>query len=173
MYQSITKNLKLRVSNVASNTSAVLTLTISKPPIGAGKVVAAVNGIDLGEGTQLVGGTSGEATLYCSVPKSQPNVDPYVAEAVWTMNTNDPSMGKQEIHFSCNAVSQQLGPLKANGQAKYRYVGCFKENNPGRQLQQQMYGASDNENGKCTNACAAHANNYIFAGTQYHREVRT
>lgn len=169
--QSTTRNLKLRLSNIAPPNSPVLTLTISKPPIGAGKIVAAVNGIDLGEGTQIVGGTSAEARLYCSVPKSQPNMDPYLGEAAWTMNSNDPTMGKVEIRFKCDAVAQQRGPLREDGQARYRFIGCFKENNPGRQLLRQLYGAADNENGKCTTACAEHSGNYIFAGTQYHREV--
>jgi len=86
------------------------------------------------------------------------------------MNTNDPTMGKQDIVFACDAVSEQLGPLKANSQGRYRYIGCFKENNPGRQLSNQLYGADDNQNGKCMSGCAGAAQNFIFAGTQYHRE---
>lgn len=168
--QSTTKHLKLRLSNTGNENSAALQLTISKPPIGAGFLIAASNNIDLGEGTRILGGKYEEATIYCSVPRSQPNVDPYVATATWTMNSNDPSMGKVEIPFRCDAVSQQRGPLKTNGQAKYRYVGCFKENNPGRQLEKQTYSNLQNENGKCTQACADLPQNYIFAGSQYHRE---
>lgn len=131
---------------------------------------SARNGIDLGEGTELTAGKSGTAQLFCSVPKSQVNVDAFVASSTWTMNTNDPTMGKQDIMFVCDAVAEQLGPRRANEQGRYRYIGCFKENNPGRQLSTQLYGAEDNENGKCMNGCAGAAGNFIFAGTQYHRE---
>jgi hypothetical protein len=171
VYQATTKKLKLRLSNTAKNGSSILDLTVSKPPIGAGNVVAAVNQIDLAEGTQIAPGESKTAVLFCSVPRSQPNVDSYIANATWTMNTNDPTMGKQIIQFVCNAVSQQVGPkLVGTTQARYRYIGCFKENNPSRQLQTQIYGSALNENGMCTNACFSSTSNYVFAGTQYHSE---
>jgi len=50
-----------------------------------------------------------------------------------------------------------------------RYTGCFKENNPGRQLKTQLYAdATNNTNAECIAACAK--GNYIFCGTQYNRE---
>lgn len=86
------------------------------------------------------------------------------------MNTNDPAFEKQNILFVCDAVSEQLGPLKSPTHAKYRYIGCFKENNPGRQLTSQLYGRDTNENGMCIDGCSSATQNWIFAGTQYHRE---
>ncbi|KAG0636289.1 hypothetical protein HOY80DRAFT_891585 [Tuber brumale] len=161
VFQQATRTLSMRLTNFGNASEREYTDTFK---------ISARNGIDLGEGTELAAGKSATAQLFCSVPKSQVNVDAYVANSTWTMNTNDPTMGKQDIVFSCDAVSEQLGPLKANSQGRYRYIGCFKENNPGRQLSNQLYGANDNENGKCMSGCAGAAQSFIFAGTQYHRE---
>lgn len=126
--------------------------------------------MDLGEGTQLLPGESANATLFCSVPKSQVNVDSYITTAQWTMNLGDPTFGKHDLKFICHAVTEQEGPLYNNGQGRYRYLGCFKENNPGRQLEQQLYGSNTLTNGQCMQGCFTHAKNFIYAGTQYHRE---
>lgn len=134
------------------------------------EVFRARNGIDLGEGTQLLPGENATAVLFCSVPKSQINLDSYVGEAVWTMNTGDPDFGKQEIRFECEAITEQGGPLYGNGQGRYRSLGCYKENNPGRQLESQLYGSTTTTNEKCIQDCFNHAKKYIYAGTQYHRE---
>lgn len=163
-----TKSLKMRLTNNGGKDAASLSVTVSKPPFGVAGILGAVNGVDIGEGTILSAGESATATLFCSVPKSQVNVDSYNGTVQWTLNTGDPTFGKQFIQFTCNAISEQVGPVAANGSATYRYAGCFKENNPGRQLKTQIYGAADSTNGKCINACAAQ--NYIYAGTQYHSE---
>ncbi|KAH8155190.1 uncharacterized protein LAJ45_00199 [Morchella importuna] len=170
VYEQVTRTLKLRLTNAGDQDAGILDVTVSKPPTGVGAVVGARNGIDLGEGTQLLAGQSQTAQLFCSVPKSQVNVNAYTPNATWTMNTNDPTFEKQNIVFTCDAVSEQLGPLKNATHGRYRYIGCFKENNPGRQLSSQLYGSDLNENGMCMNACAGATQNYIFAGTQYHRE---
>lgn len=126
--------------------------------------------MDLGEGIQLLPGESANATLFCSVPKSQINVDSYIATAQWTMNLGDPNFGKHDLKFICHAKAEQGGPIYTNGQGRYRYLGCFKENNPGRQLEQQLYGSNTLTNGQCMQDCFAHAKNFIYAATQYHRE---
>ena len=169
VFQQQTRNLKMRLTNAAPADGSILTVTVSKPPTG-GTVVGARNGIDLGEGTQLAPGQSAVAVLFCSVPKSQINVDPYVATAGWTMNLGDPLWGKHNIRFQCEAVAEQGGPLESDGQARYRYLGCYKENNPGRQLENQLYGSDTLKNEKCIADCFAQPTKYIFAGTQYHRE---
>ncbi|CUS12732.1 unnamed protein product [Tuber aestivum] len=169
VFEQATRTLRMRLTNFGNPSDLPLELTLSSGHTDTFGT-SARNGIDLGEGTELAAGQSATAQLFCSVPKSQVNVDAYVANSTWTMNTNDPTMGKQDIVFSCDAVSEQLGPLKANSQGRYRYIGCFKENNPGRQLSNQLYGADTNENGKCMSGCAGAAQNFIFAGTQYHRE---
>ncbi|KAI9791429.1 MAG: hypothetical protein M1833_001534 [Piccolia ochrophora] len=165
VYQQQTKNLNLRLTNAGGPSAGPLSVTVSKPPVGQG-LVAARNSVDLGEGTLLGPGESAEATLFCSVPKSQVNVPSYDASAIWTMNTGDPQFGKQVMHFDCHAVAEQLGPLLSNGSAQYAYRGCWKETNPARQLKVQLWGNDpQNSNGKCINAC--NARGFKYAGTEY------
>ena len=163
-----TKSLKMRLTNKGDSNAGRLSVTVSKPPFGVAGIIGAVNGVDLAEGTTLAAGESATATLFCSVPKSQVNVDPYNGTAQWTMNTGDPNAGKMFIQFFCNAVSEQVGPLAATGSAVYRYDGCFVENNPGRQLSAQLYGSADNTNDKCITTCAAKG--YKYCATQYVQE---
>lgn len=167
VFEQQTKICKLRVTNKGSNSASSLSITVSKPPFGVAGIICAQNGVDLGEGTIIGAGQSDTADLFCSVPKSQVNVDPYNVTAVWTMNTSDPNFGKQPIQFTCNAVTRRVGPLDAiDGSAIYRYIGCGKENNPGRQMRVQLWGQDpENTNGKCISACAAR--NYVYASTQY------
>lgn len=86
------------------------------------------------------------------------------------MNLGDPDFGKHELKFVCHAIAEQGGPVYTDGQARYRYLGCFKENNPGRQLEQQLYGTNTLTNGQCIQDCFSHTKNFKYAGTQYHRE---
>ncbi|KAK1239930.1 hypothetical protein MKX08_007372 [Trichoderma sp. CBMAI-0020] len=163
------RSLKFRVTNKAPPGGVGLSLTVSKPPFGLAGLIRAVNQVDLAEGTSLAPGESANATLTCTVPKSQWNVDPYNGTAPWTMNTNDPTFGKQFIQFFCQAVSEQAPPLLPNSdQGRYRYIGCYKENNPGRQLSTQLYGDDNNTNPMCISACAGQ--NFKYCGTQYHTE---
>lgn len=166
--QNTSRYLRLRVTNIGGTNAAALSFTVSKPPFGIpGSIVGASNQVDLGEGTLINAGQNATAALYCSVPKSQINVDSYNGTAVWAMNLNDPSFGRQQLQFVCNAVSEQLGPSNPGSQrATYRYAGCFKENDPGRQLQTQIYSSeTNNTNDICVAQCAAQG--YIFAATQY------
>ncbi|KAH8797370.1 putative glyoxal oxidase precursor [Xylogone sp. PMI_703] len=136
--ENTTRSLKFRVTNTGPPDANKLSLTVSKPPFGVGGLIAANNNVDLAEGTDLAPGESANATLYCSVPKEQWNNDPYSGVAQWTINVNDPSFDKQFIQFECTAVSEQAPPLLANG--------CFKENNPGRQLKYQIYSSPNRPN---------------------------
>ncbi|KAJ6258332.1 hypothetical protein Dda_6372 [Drechslerella dactyloides] len=170
--QQNTLNLKLRVTNNGGANAAPLSVTVSKPPVGGGPdgVVGAVNGVDLGEGTLIQAGQSATAVLYCSVPRTQVNTDPYISTATWTMNLNDPAFGKQDMQFICNAISQQFGPMKNATTGLYRYVGCFKEWNPGRQLSTLLYSDLNNTPERCIAACYSASSSWTFAGTQYERE---
>ncbi|OCF56894.1 hypothetical protein L486_05749 [Kwoniella mangroviensis CBS 10435] len=163
--ENTSRNLKMRLTNQGTNSSTSLSVTVSKPPFGVSGIIGAQNQVDLAEGTILGPGESATATLYCSVPKSQINVDSYSGSAQWTMNLGDPLFGKQHIQFACNAVSEQSLPQFANGTSKYRYQGCYKENNPGRQLKTQIYGSSSNTNEMCVKACSDAG--YTYAGTEY------
>ncbi|KAI4121620.1 MAG: hypothetical protein LQ338_006265 [Usnochroma carphineum] len=169
VYEAQTKSLRMRLTNNGSSSAGSLSVTVSKPPFGVPGIVGAQNGADLGEGTNLAAGQSATAVLFCSVPKSQVNVDSYNGSATWVMNTGDPNFGKQNIQFACNAVAEQVGPLAANRSATYRYGGCYKENNPGRQLKTQLYGNDASmTNDKCINGCAAAG--YAIAASEYVNE---
>lgn len=166
--QNTARSLRMRVTNAAPAGGVRLSLTVSKPPFGLAGIIRAANQVDLAEGTTLAPGESASAVISCSVPKSQYNVEPFDGTATWTMNTNDATFTKNIIEFACKAVSQQAPPLLESGVGKYQYIGCFKENNPGRQLETQIYGNAASENVMCINACAGR--NVVFCGSQYRRE---
>ncbi|KAL4723595.1 hypothetical protein ACLX1H_009233 [Fusarium chlamydosporum] len=168
--ENTSKSLLFRISNTAAPGGVKLGLTVSKPPFGVPGIVRSVNQVDLAEGTLIAPGKSQTATLTCNVPKSQWNVPSYNGTAQWTINTNDPtwSFEKRAVQFFCNAVAEQAGPLLPSGQGQYQYVGCFKENNPGRQLSNLLYANSSNTNGMCIETCAEEG--LTFCGTQYQEE---
>ncbi|KAK6341387.1 hypothetical protein TWF696_008464 [Orbilia brochopaga] len=162
--------LLVRVTNTGGPNADILDITVSKPPV-SNSIISAVNSFDLGEGTQIAPGESATAQVYCSVPRSQVNVDSYDATAVWVMNTNGFQQynGKITMQFVCNAVSQQYGPMSSPGVATYRYIGCARENNPGRQLPyQQDIPEGQNDNQACIKACFDKG--FEYAGTQYLEE---
>ncbi|KAI9756906.1 MAG: hypothetical protein M4579_003660 [Chaenotheca gracillima] len=165
--ENTSRNLKMRLTNSGPSSAVRLSVTVSKPPFGVPGIIGAVNQVDLAEGTTLGPGESATATLFCSAPKSQIDVDSYTGTAQWTLNTGDPAFGKQVIEFFCEAVAEQAPPLSPSGSAIYRYEGCFLENNPGRQLSLQLY-ASDTNNDEtpkkqvdeanCNFACSGNIN---------------
>ena len=163
------RTLRLRLSNVGGSNAAPLSITVSKPPFGiSGSILGASNGVDLGEGHLINAGQSQIASMFCSPPKSQLNEPSYSNSTTWTFNLNDPTFGHQLLQFACNVVTTQVGPVLADGSNQFIYGGCYKENNPGRQLQRQLYSLDNNTNEMCINGCAAAG--YIFAGTQFRRE---
>ncbi|TAQ83468.1 hypothetical protein B7494_g8209 [Chlorociboria aeruginascens] len=166
--ENTTKFLKLRVTNNATAESARLSLTVSKPPFGVAGIIGTNNNVDLAEGTSLAPGENATATMYCSAPKTQWNTYSYNGTATWEMNVNDPNFTKQSIPFFCEAVAEQAPPLQSNGYGYYRYEGCYKDNNPNRQLQTQLYGSNNNTIKMCIAACAA--GGYTYCGLQYNRE---
>ncbi|KAM0278058.1 hypothetical protein ACHAO9_012322 [Fusarium lateritium] len=168
--ENTSKSLRFRITNTAAPGGVKLGLTVSKPPFGVPGIVRSANQIDLAEGTLIAPGNSQTATLTCAVPKSQWNIPSYNGTAQWTINTNDPawSFEKRAVQFFCNAVSEQAAPLLPSGQGQYQYVGCFKENNPGRQLSSLLYANSSNTNEMCINTCGAQG--LTFCGTQYRDE---
>ncbi|KAF8464887.1 WSC domain-containing protein [Kalaharituber pfeilii] len=131
----------MRLTNAGGTT---LTTTISKPPVSG--PLAALNGLgSIAEGSQLGPGKSEEAELICAPPKGQVNKDPLLLAAVWTINNNDPAMGKQTIHFSCSGDAD-----------------------PERRMDTLLYYSQNNTNGRCITDCAGRG--YIFAATEYEGE---
>jgi hypothetical protein len=166
--QNTNRRLRFRIVNTAPEGSVSLQLPISKPPFGVPGLINSANQADLSEGTVIPAGGSVEAVIICTAPKKQWNTDSYTNRASWIFNTNDVTLGKVQVPFTCTATAQQGGPLQADKQGTYRYVGCFRENNPGRQLKQQLYGNNNNTADMCLQACAAKG--FAYCGTQYHRE---
>lgn len=166
--QNTERRLKLRLTNGGGPGSVALEVPISKPPFGTGGLIGAANQADLAEGTRIEAGQSAEATMICHAPKTNWNVDSKTERAAWTFNFNDPTMGKVNVPFDCTAVSQQGGPLTADGDGVYRYVGCFRENTPGRQLKQQILASDNMTADMCLKACAEKG--FAYCGEQYHRE---
>lgn len=158
---------EVRTMRLTNKGGTTLTTTISKPPVSG--PLAALNGLgSLAEGSQLPPGKFEEAQLVCAPPKGQVNKDPLVLTAIWTFNNNDPMMGKKVIHFSCSGISPQVGPLQPGGRGRYRYIGCFRDADPIRRMDTQLYYSTDNTNGLCMTDCDARG--YIFAATQYEGE---
>ncbi|TLS26598.1 hypothetical protein PpBr36_04227 [Pyricularia pennisetigena] len=166
--QNTERRLRLRLSNGGGADAVALEVPISKPPFGTGGLIGAANQADLAEGTRIQGGQFAEAVVVCHAPKTNWNVDAKTERAAWTFNFNDPTMGKVNVPFDCTAVSQQGGPLKADGDGLYRYVACFRDNTPNRQLAQQVLASDKMTTDLCLKACADKG--YTFCGTQYHRE---
>ncbi|TLD24115.1 hypothetical protein PspLS_06385 [Pyricularia sp. CBS 133598] len=166
--QNTEKRLRLRITNGGGPGAVALEVPISKPPFGTGGLIAAANQADLAEGTRIEAGQSAEAVLICHAPKTNWNVNAKYERAAWVFNFNDMDMAKLTLPFDCTAVSQQGGPLKPDGDGIYRYISCYRENTPGRQLAQQVAARDDMTTDICLKACAAKG--YIFCGTQYHRE---
>ena len=163
-----TRYLRLRLSNVGGPNAAPISVTVSKPPFGIPGILGASNGVDLGEGQLINSGSNKTAQMFCAPPKSQLNQPSYNGSTTWTMNLNDPTFGHQLIHFTCNTVTQQVGPTNNNGSVLYQYAGCYQEYNPGRQLQTQIYTGPNNTDTSCINQCSNAG--YIFAGTQFKSE---
>lgn len=166
--QNTVEYARMRLTNNGTSDATRLSITVSKPPFGAPGIIGALNQIDLAEGVTLSVGESEEATLFCTVPKSQIDVEPYTGKATWTMNLDDPSFTKQTIEFDCNAVSLQAPPLIANGSSLYKYAGCYQEYQPGRQLSSQIIGNDTLTAQQCVTSCAVQG--YVFAGAQFGRE---
>jgi hypothetical protein len=158
----------MRLTNVGGPTAGRLSVTVSKPPFGATGIIGASNAVDIAEGTSLGPGESATASLYCNVPKEPINSDPYVGAANWALNVDDPNFGHNVINFVCNAISEQYPPFYPNGTSLFHYQGCFKDQNPGRQLTINIYSSTTNTNQMCHSAC--YAAGYIYAGTEFTQE---
>ena len=103
--ENTSRNLRLRLTNIGGSAAAPISLTVSKPPFGIpGSIIGASNQVDLGEGALVYANQSMTATLFCSVPKSQIDVDSFVGTANWTINLNDPTFGKTtaSLHLQCH-----------------------------------------------------------------------
>ncbi|CAJ2505177.1 Uu.00g125710.m01.CDS01 [Anthostomella pinea] len=167
--EATTSPRKMRLTNIGGPSAAALSVTVSKPPSGVSGIVGAANNIDLAEGTVLSGRPERNGGPVLLAPKV-----PAQCRFLRRLGSLDPELRgpgsrKQVINFTGNAVSEQVGPVAANGSAVYRYKGCAIGNNPGRQLKEEVYADQTNNTiQKFIAACGA--KNYAIAGTQYQVE---
>jgi iron transport multicopper oxidase len=96
----------------------------------------------------------------------------------WTLNTDgldakNPTQpfGVHDVQIDVTIVSRQVGPLLANGTARYQWVGCFQDTILGRNLATQVNSAAQqltNTNEQCQSLC--YSSGYALAGTEYQKE---
>ncbi|KAK2042793.1 WSC domain-containing protein [Colletotrichum somersetense] len=162
---------------VCNKGGAPLTITISKPP-AAPQLFALNPSHELTEGTQVLPGTCSIGSVGVHAAPVQPNHPSQPVTALWTISTdgNDPVTGKasglHNIVFEGTVVTKQVGPLLANGTARYQWVGCFQDTgNLGRNLQNSVNTAEQQKTNtlqQCQALCLARG--FILSGVQYHQE---
>lgn len=152
-----------------TNTGAsLLTVTKSKPPgVGAIQVI----GFPFPEGDGIEPNETHYASLVFSPPIVPLNSPPRPFQESFTLNTDDLDFGVRDIQLIGSAVSDQRGPLLANGTAQYRYLGCFNQNtHPIVPRTVQLIDGGSMENGMCQKFC--YGKGYIYATTNYFRECK-
>ncbi|KZL79134.1 wsc domain-containing protein [Colletotrichum incanum] len=162
---------------VCNKGGAPLTITISKPP-ATPQLFALNPNHELTEGTQVPAGTCAIGNVGVHAAPVQPNHPSQSLRALWTISTdgNDPVTGQasglHNIVFESTVVTKQVGPLLANGTARYQWVGCFKDtSNLGRNLPNSVNNAEQQKTNtlqQCQTLCLARG--FILSGVQYHQE---
>ncbi|KAL0938531.1 WSC domain-containing protein-like protein 3 [Colletotrichum truncatum] len=162
---------------VCNKGGAPLTITISKPP-ATPQLFALNPNHELTEGTQVVGGSCAIGSVGVHAAPVQPNNPAQPLKALWTLSTDGlnattgEASGLHNIVFEGTVVSKQVGPLLANGTARYQWVGCFQDTtNLGRNLQASVNNGElqkTNTLQQCQGLCLARG--YILSGVQYHQE---
>jgi len=143
---------------------SVLTIDKSKPPIG-GVIFAENPDTELTEVTHIAPNASATATvLFQPAPPvlNSPNVQ---YSALWTLNVNDVNFGVHVVNFTGTVVSKKAGPMTANGNALYQYLGCYQDNQNFRIEAKNYENTGINSNGLCQNQ--SYAAGDVFAGTEY------
>lgn len=155
----------LRFTN---NGGSALLITKSKPPEGT--VLFAENpNTDFSEGLVIPPGGNATATVTFEPGAAVLNADDIVYSAIWTLNTNDLTFGVHVVNFTGTLVSNRTGPMTANGQALYQYLGCYQDLVNGVRIEPNGFGnGKSNTNGLCQNQ--SYASEDVFAGTEYMQE---
>jgi iron transport multicopper oxidase len=167
---------QIRVCNDGGST---MTITISKPP-DAAQLFAVNPAHDLAEGVAVHPGACEIGNIAVRSSPLQPNTPIQVIRSSWALTTDGlnattgADSGLHEIKLDVRVVPKQTGPLLANGMARYQYVGCFSDTSMGRNLQNQINTAAQqqtNTQEQCQNLVGARGG--IWAGVQYRRECWT
>ncbi|KAG4437998.1 hypothetical protein IFR05_006499 [Cadophora sp. M221] len=157
-----TQSKNIRICNAGGS---ALAITKSKPPVGT-ELLAPNALVDLHEGQFIdVNNCALGQVSIVAAPLGVNRVDHTVSD-LWILNTDDINFGVHDVAITANIVTQQVGPLLANGSSQYTYLGCYWDG--GGRLLSKGQSSAQNENGWCQNQCSA--GGYRFAGTEYHTE---
>lgn len=158
-----TQTRRIQICNTGGS---ALLITKSKPPIQT-ELQAENPTSDLHEGQTIPVNDCAYGPIDISSTPETPNVPDHTVSDTWTLNTDDLNFGVHEVKISANIVSRKLGPTNADGSPVFQYLGCYYDGQ-GRNLQKLFNLGAANDNGACQQQCSA--NNYRFAGTEYHTE---
>jgi len=163
---SASRNIRL-----CNSGGSALTITKSKPPIDP-ELFAARPLTDLHEGQTIDVDSCALGEVDIVGAGAVVNQPPELLSNVWVLNAdglnaNGTPWGVHEVQIKARITRKQVGPLLSDGQARYKYLGCYLDLTAGRLLPNLYSGGSSNENGFCTSTCLA--NGYRFAGTEYRK----
>ncbi|KAH7336040.1 hypothetical protein BKA65DRAFT_431390, partial [Rhexocercosporidium sp. MPI-PUGE-AT-0058] len=157
-----TQSKSIRICNEGGS---ALAITKSKPPVGT-ELLAPNALVDLHEGQFIdVNNCALGQVSIVAAPLGVNRADHTVSD-IWILNTDDVTFGVHDVAITANIVTQQVGPLLANGSSQYTYLGCYWDG--GGRLFSKAQSSAQNENGWCQRQCLA--GGYRFAGTEYHTE---
>jgi iron transport multicopper oxidase len=81
---------------------------------------------------QIEAGSCSYATIVAYAPPLQPNRPSQYYSAVWIVNTDGQDAldstklsGQHSIPIDVTVITRQVGPLLADGTARYQYVACM------------------------------------------------
>lgn len=154
----------VRNIRICNSGGSNLTITKSKPPVVAA-LFAQHPSTDLHEGQAIGVNQCALGPVEVDAPSTGPNQPATRLNAVWTLNTDDPTFGVRDVAITVNLITNQIGPLLPNGTARYQYLGCYYDG-AGRNLPVKLFtNQTGMENGICQQGC--YNAGYKFAGTQY------
>lgn len=158
------QTIQLRLTN---NGGSALTITKSKPLEGT-ELGATNPDTDFSEGLAIVPGDYELASILFSPGASILNADDVHYSGTWTLNTDDLTFGVHVLNFTGTVVSTKTGPVTAQGNALFKYLGCYQDYINNVRLEPKQYISTNNTNGYCQTQGQAYG--AVFAGTEYQTE---
>lgn len=155
------------VLRFTSQGGSALTVDKSKPPIG-GAIFAKNPDTEFTEAFSIAPNLSATARVLFQPPIPVLNAPDAQFTALWTLNTNNVNFGVHVVNFTGTAISKKAGPVTANGNALYQYLGCYQDSINVRIEAKGYQNANQNTNGLCQNQ--SYAAGSVFAGSEYQVE---
>jgi len=154
------KEIIIKVENVGGSD---LIITKSKPPVGS--ILGAVNPDgDLFEGLTISPGQSSTGSVFFQPGFVQLNSDPVYYSNPWTLNLNDLTWGVHALNFTAELVGAQVGPVKADGTRRFKWLGCYKDSTNSR-IEAASTASTNNSNGYCQQVAVNQK--AVFAAVEY------